>query len=502
MPAGAVRCSETWASPTWGSNKSKMKMRCSTGQSNINMICQRRICRVTLAQIFHSMKRILVLGAGRSTTTLIGYLLRHAIQQDWYVQVADLDQKLAEEKVKDHPRGQALGINSTDQISLYHIIAGADIVVSMLPAHMHIPVATACIALGKHMVTASYISPEMEALDDRAKEAGVILMNEIGVDPGIDHLSAMHMIDRVRKAGGEVLLFESFTGGLVAPQSDDNPWRYKFTWNPRNVVMAGSGGAVKFIQEGTYKYIPYHQLFRRTEFIDIEEYGRFEGYANRDSLKYRKVYGLENIRTLYRGTLRRPGFCRAWDCFVKLGMTDDSYKLAGLDRMTHRDFTNSFLAYDPINSVELKFMHYLGIPHDSDLMEKMEWLGMFDREPLGLTEGTPAQALQAILEKNWRLKPHDRDMVVMYHKMGYGLDGKLKMMESSMVCEGDNSVDTAMAKTVGLPVAICTRLILEGKITTPGVQIPIAEDVYTPMLEELASNGIVFTEKEVPYSGY
>jgi saccharopine dehydrogenase-like NADP-dependent oxidoreductase len=312
----------------------------------------------------------------------------------------------------------------------------------------------------------------------------------------------MHMIDRVRNAGGEVVLFESFTGGLVAPASDDNPWNYKFTWNPRNVVMAGSGGAVKFIQEGAYKYIPYHQLFRRTEMIDIDGYGRFEGYANRDSLKYRTVYGLESIRTLYRGTLRRPGFCRSWDCFVKLGMTDDSYEMTGLEKMTHRDFTNAFLAYDPINSVELKFMHYLGIPQDSDLMEKMTWLGMFSRESLGIEKGTPAQALEVILSKKWQLNPTDRDMVVMYHKMGYSLNGELKMMESSMVCEGDDAEHTAMAKTVGLPVGLCAKLILEGKVTTPGVHVPVTPEFYEPLLSELAMRGIRFAEREVPYRGY
>jgi saccharopine dehydrogenase-like NADP-dependent oxidoreductase len=448
------------------------------------------------------MKRILVLGAGRSTTTLIHYLLEQAEPLNWMITVADLDEALARKKVGNHPRGAVAVLNSTDEISLYQHVAGADLVISMLPAHMHIPVATACIALGKHMVTASYVSPAMEALHARAQEAGVILMNEIGVDPGIDHLSAMHMIDRVRNAGGEVVLFESFTGGLVAPDSDDNPWNYKFTWNPRNVVMAGSGGAVKFIQEGAYKYIPYHQLFRRTEMIDIEGYGRFEGYANRDSLKYRGVYGLENIRTLYRGTLRRPGFCRAWDCFVKLGMTDDSYELTGLNTMTHRDFTNAFLAYDPINSVELKFMHYLGIPQDSDLMEKMTWLGLFSREPLGLDKGTPAQALEVILSKKWQLNPNDRDMVVMYHKMGYALNGELKMMESSMVCEGDDAEQTAMAKTVGLPVGMCAKLILEGKVTTPGVHVPVTPEFYEPLLVELESRGIRFQEREVPYRGY
>jgi saccharopine dehydrogenase-like NADP-dependent oxidoreductase len=372
----------------------------------------------------------------------------------------------------------------------------------MLPAHMHVPVAVDCISLGKHMLTASYISAEMKALDAQAKEAGVILINEIGVDPGIDHLSAKKVLDEIKEAGGEMLLFESFTGGLVAPEYDDNPWNYKFTWNPRNVVLAGSAGAVKFIQEGKYKYIPYHQLFRRTEIISIEGYGRFEGYANRDSLSYRDVYGLQDIPTIYRGTFRRPGFCRAWDIFVKLGMTDDSYQLELSEDMTYRDFTNIFLGYNPMDSVELKLMHYLNIPQDSDLMHKLSWLGIFDETPIGLTDVSPAKVLQKILEEKWTLGEDEKDMLVMFHKFGYRLDGEEKMIESSMVALGKNSRETAMARTVGLPLAIAARHILNGHIKTPGVQIPITKEIYTPMLKELAEYGISFSEKEVPYKGY
>jgi saccharopine dehydrogenase-like NADP-dependent oxidoreductase len=373
----------------------------------------------------------------------------------------------------------------------------------MLPAHMHVPVASDCIALGKHMVTASYISPEMRELNDRAVSAGVVLMNEIGVDPGIDHLSAMKVIDEIRTAGGKMLIFESFTGGLVAPESEgDNPWKYKITWNPRNVVLAGSGSAVKFRQEGKYKYIPYHQVFRRTEIIEIENYGRFEGYANRDSLKYRQEYGLQDIPTIYRGTLRKPGFCRAWDVFVKLGMTDDSYVLENSAEMTIRDFTNTFLAYSALDSVELKMMHYLQIPQDSDMMEKLTWLGIFDKEPIPLDKATPAQILQFILERKWSLNPDDRDMIVMFHKFGYELNGEKKMIESSMVTKGHDAVNTAMARTVGIPVGIATKLILLGEINTPGVHLPITKEIYQPILVELAEHDIVFNEKEVEYSGY
>jgi saccharopine dehydrogenase-like NADP-dependent oxidoreductase len=448
------------------------------------------------------MKKILIIGAGRSTASLIEYLQSKAVSHDWELTIADQAVKLAQDRAGNDARSKAIALDVEDAMHRTSLIAEHDLVISMLPAHMHIAVAKDCIALKKHMATASYISDEMKALDERAKAAGVVMINEIGVDPGIDHLSAMKVLDEIKAAGGKMLLFESFTGGLVAPESDNNPWNYKFTWNPRNVVLAGSGGAVKFVQEGQYKYIPYHQLFRRTEFIEIDDFGRFEGYANRDSLRYREVYGLQNIPTIYRGTLRRPGFCRAWDVFVKLGMTDDSYQLEGVEHMTHRQFTNTFLAYNLTDSVELKLMHYLNIPQDSDLMDKLKWLGMFDDTPLGLTKATPAQALQHILELKWSLAEDDKDMIVMYHKFGYELDGKKHMLESSMVTKGIDRLHTAMARTVGLPVGIAARHILEGNITKPGVQIPISKEIYVPMLQELEENGIWFNEKEIPYQGY
>lgn len=448
------------------------------------------------------MKRILLIGAGRSTFSFVKYIKDHLVSEDWYLSIADQNLELAQAKAGDSDRTEALAFDVQDEISRVNAISRADIVVSMLPAHMHIPVAIDCIALGKHMLTASYISEEMRALDDRAKEAGVVLINEIGVDPGIDHLSAMKLIDEIRDAGGKMLLFESFTGGLVAPESDNNPWNYKFTWNPRNVVLAGSGGAVKFIQEGKYKYIPYHQLFRRTELIQVPDYGRFEGYANRDSLSYREVYGLKDIPTIYRGTLRRPGYCRAWDVFVKLGMTDDSYRLQDCEDMSYREFINLFLAYNPTDSVELKLMHYLNIPQDSEIMDKLTWLELFSDKKIGLKNPSPAQVLQKILEEKWSLDPEDKDMIVMYHKLGYELKGEKKMIESSMVSIGRDQEETAMARTVGLPLAIAARNILNGNIHTPGVQIPISKEIYLPMLQELATNGIVFREREVPFKGY
>lgn len=448
------------------------------------------------------MKKIFIIGAGRSTVSLIEYLLAHSQQEDWHITVGDLQLDLVQQKIGNHERAEAVYFDVNDSIQRTRYISKADLVVSMLPAHMHISVAKDCIALGKHMVTASYVSAEMRALDDEAKKAGVILMNEIGVDPGIDHMSAMKVLDEIREMGGEMTIFESFTGGLVAPESDDNPWNYKLTWNPRNVVLAGAGGAVKFRQEGQYKYIPYHQLFRRTEIIEISGYGRFEGYANRDSLNYLETYGLHNIPTIYRGTLRRPGFCRAWDVFVKLGMTDDSYVIPHSKGMTYRQFTNMFLAYNPYDRVELKLMHYLQIPQDSELMEKLEWLGIFSDQVIPLECASPAQILQHIIEDKWKMSDHDKDMIVMWHKFGYRLNGELKMKESSMVSIGHDSKHTAMARTVGLPVAMAARFILTGKISTPGVHLPISKEIYTPMLMELKEYGIQFNEVDVEYQGY
>ena len=260
---------------------------------------------------------------------------------------------------------------------------------------------------------------------------------------------------------------------------------------------------MKFIQEGKYKYIPAHMVFRRTEFVNIERFGKFEGIANRDSLKYRKVYGLENVETLYRGTLRRPGFARAWDSFVKLGMTDDSYQIANTHLLSFREFTNLFLAYNTQDRVELKLKYYLGIPQDSDLMDKLVWAGLFSSQMFPFESGSPAQCLEYILRQVWTLEQTDKDLIVMYHKIGWEKDGERLMVESSMGVEGQSATQTAMASTVGLPLAIASRLILEGKIENTGVQLPMTAQWYAPILAELSSDfGVQFYEKSVPYNGY
>jgi saccharopine dehydrogenase (NAD+, L-glutamate forming) len=449
------------------------------------------------------MKNILIIGAGRSACSLIKYLLDKSKSEDLFITIGDLSIESAQKFTQGHPNAKGIKLDVFNAPQRRAAIESADLVISMLPARFHIEAAKDCILYKKHLVTASYVNDEMQALDEEAKANGLVFMNEIGVDPGIDHMSAMQVIDRIRNAGGKILMFESFTGGLVAPESDDNLWRYKFTWNPRNVVLAGQGGAAEFLQEGSKKYIPYHRLFRRTEFLDVEGYGRFEALANRNSLKYRSIYGLEDILTLYRGTMRRVGFSKAWNMFVQLGLTDDSYTIDNSENLSYRDFVNLFLTYSPTDSVELKLRHALKIDQDDLMWDKLLELDIFNKDKkIGLKNATPAQALQKILEDKWTLKPDDKDMIVMYHKFGYELNGQKHQIDSKMVLIGEDQTFTAMAATVGLPVAMVALMILNKKYTTPGVQRPINKEVYTPILKELEEHGIHFKEEEVEYLGY
>ena len=448
------------------------------------------------------MKNILIIGAGKSSSSLIKYLLEKSDEENLKIIIADISIENALELIDNHKNASAIIFDVFNENQRKQEIEKSDIVISMLPARFHIEVAKDCLLFNKHMVTASYISKEMKALDSEAKQKGLIFMNEIGLDPGLDHMSAMQVIDRIRDNNAKILLFESFCGGLVAPESDNNLWNYKFTWNPRNVVLAGQGGAAMFIQEGTYKYIPYHKLFRRTEFLNINNQ-KFEAYANRDSLKYRSVYGLDNIPTMYRGTIRKVGFSRAWNIFVQLGMTDDSYIIEDSENMSYRDFVNLFLAYSPSDSVELKLRSYLKIDQDDVMWEKLVELDLFNPDKkIGLQNATPAQMLHKILQDSWTLQKDDKDMIVMQHLFGYEIDGEKRQIESSLIVEGENQTYTAMAKTVGLPVAIATLKILKGEIKTPGVQLPISKEVYIPILKELELHGIKFTERKVKYLGY
>ena len=441
------------------------------------------------------MKTILLLGAGLSSSSLIRYFLEHSEKFDWQLRVCDQDLALVQHKLNGHRRGIALSFNALDPEERKPEIEKADLVISMLPARFHLEVAKDCIALKTNLITPSYVSEDMKALDAEAKAAGIIIMNEIGVDPGIDHMSAAKILDEIRTQNAEIHSFKSFCGGLIAPSNDTNPWNYKFTWNPRNVVIAGQGPAAAFIEEKEYKYIPYNRLFQRLETVEIEGYGKFEGYANRNSLSYRPIYQLDNIPTIYRGTLRRPGFSYAWNIFVELGMTEDSYKLENSEHLTPRNFINAFLPFQVGESVEDKFKR-LFTKGDDELFHKFKWLGIFENDaPIGLKNASPAQLLEKILVEKWVLEENDKDMLVMYHDFEYSISGTRHKIISSMVNIGENQVFTAMSNTVGLPVAICAKMILNEDIMLKGVQIPVMKEVYDPILSELENYGITFTEK-------
>ena len=442
------------------------------------------------------MKNILVIGAGRSAVTLIKYLLQNSDSNNWQVTVADFSEDLAKRAVNDHQNGRAIFFNVNDSDKRENEIMNSDIVISMLPASLHFTVAKDCVRFKKNLVTASYVSQEIAELDEAAKQAGIILLNEIGLDPGIDHMSAMSVIDEIKDNGGELKSFKSFCGGLVHPDYDNNPWNYKFTWNPRNVVLAGQGTA-QYIENGDYKYIPYNSLFERVENMEVMDAGVFEGYANRDSLSYRKSYGLDEIPTLFRGTLRRKGYCEAWNIFVQLGMTDDSYKIEESENITNREFVNMFLPFENNLSCEEKLLKKFNLNFDSDIYKKLKWLGIFSEKMIGIANASPAQILQDICEQKWTLSKEDKDMIVMQHQFEYLQKGELKKLNSSLLVFGDDPVYTSMAKTVGLPVAIATKLILNGKITSLGVKIPTGKDIYIPVLKELEKYGVNFIEEEL-----
>ncbi len=441
------------------------------------------------------MKKIFVIGAGLSSSDLIKYLLDSALALDWTVKVGDLSLENVKKKLNNHPKGLAIHFDINDHKQLKDEVAWADIVVSLLPAFLHPVVAKECVSQGKHMATASYVSDSMKALDAEAKLKGITLLNELGVDPGIDHMSAMKVIDEIREKGGKLLGFISNTGGLVAPESDNNPWNYKFTWNPRNVVLAGQGVA-QFIENGQYKFIPYHRLYARARTYSVLNYGDFEMYPNRDSLQYREIYGLNDIQTLIRGTLRKAGYCKAWNVFVQLGATDDTYKVPNSESLTYRGFINSFLAYDPKLSVEEKLKHEIAEANDPVVFEKLKWLGIFEDKKVALLNASPAQILQKILEEKLLLEPNDKDMIVMQHIFDYELGSKKFHRKSSMIIIGKDTVHTAMSITVGTPLAIAIKLLLTGVIKETGVIIPTKPSVYLPILKELEEFGVKFIEEE------
>jgi saccharopine dehydrogenase (NADP+, L-glutamate forming) len=438
------------------------------------------------------MNKILIIGAGRSTSSLISYLLKQSVANHWQVTVADSNIQLAEIKVKGCQNAKAISFDVNNVKERENAIKTADLVISMLPAFMHGEVARDCVKFGKHIATASYVSEEMKELDTEAKQKGLLILNECGLDPGIDHASAMKIIDELKHKGAEITSFKSYCGGLVAPESNDNPWGYKFSWNPRNVILAGQGTA-QFLEGGQLKFIPYNRLFTQIDSITVDGHGSFDAYANRDSIGYKDPYGLNTIKTLLRGTLRQTGYCKAWNVFVKLGLTDDSYKIREANKLTYTQLLDSFLP-DGKGSTKEKLKAFMQNEWDAEVETKLNYLELFDNKKIKLAEGSPAQLLQELLEEKWKLKHGDKDMIVMQHLFEYKLNGKDHKLTSSLVVIGDDEEHTAMAKTVGLPLAITVKNFLTGKFKLSGVQIPIVKEIYEPMLKELEELGIIFKE--------
>src|SRR6056297_516095 len=442
------------------------------------------------------MKQILILGAGRSAQTLIKYLLEQGRTYNWQVVIADRDYALAKEAIGNAEIARAEELHIEDENKRGKLIAAADVVASLLPAFLHITVARDCLKYKKHFITASYNSPELKAMDESIREACLVFMGEMGLDPGIDHMSAMRVIDDIRSKGGEINAFHSYAGGLVAPESDNNPWHYKFTWNPRNVVLAGQGTA-QYIKEGRLKYLPYHRLFDTYSVVDVQDFGPYEMYPNRDSLLYRKLYNLEDIPTLVRGTLRHRGYCDAWNVFVQLGLTDDSFPVIHSDRITYRQFITAFVDGATEENVEDRLCELLGISSDSDIFKKIKWTGIFDRQRIHMDMATPAQILEQLLLPKWKMESDDRDMILMQHEFRYRHNGQSIQRISTMRSIGKNDQETAMSRLVGLPVGIFIKQLLTEGVDLKGVHIPVMPSIYLPVLDELERMGVRFKEKEV-----
>jgi saccharopine dehydrogenase-like NADP-dependent oxidoreductase len=436
------------------------------------------------------MKTILVLGAGLVTRPHVRYLLDVA---DFEVIVASRTVKKAEALVNGHPRGQAVALDVQNEADLEHLIRMADLSVSMLPYVYHPIVAGLCVKHGKHMVTTSYVKDEMQALDGPAKQAGVILLNEIGVDPGIDHMSAMKVIHQVRRNGGEIASFVSWCGGLPAPEANDNPFGYKFSWSPKGVLLASRNPA-RFQRDGKIVEIPGEALFDHYWSVHIRGLGEFEGYPNRDSLPYAETYGIEPTDWMFRGTLRNVGWCATMKRVSEIGLLDDT-PLS--DRpASFREFTAQLLGISPDADIPQYLAGQWSLCHDAKPITDLAWLGLFSDKPLPAGKHTPVDILAAQMESTMAYKPGERDMLIMQHEFVAQYPDRKEAITSTMIDYGIPDGDTSMSRTVGLPAAIAVRSILHGEFPgLTGVHVPVIPEIYEPVLAELDQLGIGLTER-------
>jgi saccharopine dehydrogenase-like NADP-dependent oxidoreductase len=424
------------------------------------------------------MKRILLFGAGRSATCLIDYLVSNAARHDWEIVVADNNLQQALSKTGGAPRTRAVSLNADQPGDRKRLVREADVVISLLPPSLHYLVALDCLETGRNLLNASYVDEKIRGLAPEVEKKGLLFLCEMGLDPGMDHMSAMQLIHQRQREGTVITGFRSHTGGLVAPSSDDNPWHYKISWNPRNVVLAGSAGAA-YKEENIFRNKTYAEIFEHCGEVSVDGLGTFAFYPNRDSLSYMPLYGQENTATFIRTTLRHPDFCKSWAAIVAAGLTNDKIKLRP-DGLTFRKWSLPLVPYvNPENRL------------------RFEFLGLFSDSPVPAGAETSADILQYLLETRLPMRQGDKDMIVMLHELDCTRQGRKFQIRSSLVVEGEDSLRTAMARTVGLPLGIATKLILSGSLTLKGIHIPIVPEIYEPVLEELKSAGISFREKVI-----
>ena len=444
-------------------------------------IIPREIAYIAVIKALSQVKKILLIGAGKSATVLIEYLKKKCLEHDWHLTVADNDLKLAQNKLGGAINTTAACINIHNKEQTTAFILQVDIVISMLPAALHFLVAQVCMETGRHLLTASYVDPQLRTSALTIQQKGLLFLCEMGLDPGIDHMSAMLLIHRIQKNGGEIFSFHSHCGGLVAPESDNNPWHYKISWNPRNIILAGKTGAV-YKSEGRIIQLPYELLFDENRIIEVPGHGLYAWYPNRDAVSYSKRYGLEHCDTFIRTTLRHPDFCLGWKKIVDLKLTDEN-KRYDTTRLSYAAFFKQHLAYNRLID-------------DANPKQKMllSYLGLYSNEIIGKGLLSAVEILQSCAENKLMLQSGDRDMIIMMHEIGYKNGGTQNKITSSLVVKGNNNLETAMAKTVGLPLGIAAVMILKGEIRLTGLHIPVLPEIYEPVLKELENEGIIFTE--------
>ncbi|MBS1772099.1 MAG: saccharopine dehydrogenase NADP-binding domain-containing protein [Bacteroidetes bacterium] len=441
------------------------------------------------------MQTILVAGAGKSSIYLIEHLITNAPKNKWKIIVADGSKEAIAEKIHKSPYAESAVIDITSTSDREPLVKRADIVVSLMPPHLHIHLAKDCLKHKKHIITSSYISDEMKEMDAAAKKADLMFMCEMGLDPGIDHMTANQIIHSIQKVASSITAFRSYCGGLIAPDSDNNPWHYKFSWNPRNIITAGTGGA-HYLLNNKEVFVPYESIFENCKKVKIDDLGFLAYYANRDSSRYLSLYDVPEIKTFLRATLRHPHFCKGWNALIKMGLTlpDDKLNISG---NSYADWIKSKTGYTDTNtSLQEHVARFLEIEKDDKIISMLDWLGIFSTKAIHRKEQSSADILLDILLDKWQMAPYDKDMVVMHHEVEYIHKNKKIQVSSSMVLEGESRDHSAMAKTVGMPMAILAKFALTKKITLPtGVLIPNMPSVYRPILTELRHHGIEFNEK-------